>query len=380
MMASLALLVSLSLGFLNTAPLPLRLQCVPSDTDTVMVELHTNLEFWNNLVDLGFLMDRMGAVIRVQHLQKLYRQADPTINLVLDQSLDYFALSWAGISVAFGQRYLGSLQVPRDLLRLLAYGNAFDSTYTFNDTRAVSLLYRYLAAGVTQEVHLGRVPVRAGLGVSMLIGNRLDLVDTVRGSLLTNQEGITAEVDIRTATSNTGYGLALSGGLEARPFPGLRLGMSVGDFPGVMRWRDFRVVHQLFYADSAYINQTHREALEDYQTQQNLFLPVQTCGYLELERHRWALRLDLRQLLFSSLPHINNWAVGGEVRIQPIHHFWITLRGIWARVQGPGAILRFQRRIGALNMLLSVGTQAGLPLKNKGFIAGITLTYHHRLL
>jgi len=379
-MNTLIFLMPFTLGFLNTAPLPLRLQCVPPDTDTVLVEFHSNLEFWNTLLDLGFLMDRMGAVIRVQHLQKLYRESEATINLVLDHSLDYFAVSWAGISLAFGQRYLGTLQVPRDLLGLLAYGNAFDSTYLFNNTRAVSLFYRYLSAGVTQEVHLGSVPLRAALGVSMLIGNRLDLVDTVRGYLYTDQEGLTSEVEIRTATSKTGYGLSLAGGIEAHLTPWFRLGGSLGDFPGVMRWRDFRVVHQLFYADSSYINQTQREALEDYQTQQNLFLPVQACAYAEIARSHWGARLDFRQLLFSSLPNINNWAVGGELRLQPMHHLWLTLRGVWAGIQGPGMILRVQRRIGAVDFLLSLGTQAGLPLKNKGLIAGLALTYHHRLL
>ncbi len=373
-------ILGLTLGFLNTTPLPLRLQCVVPDTDTVVVQFHTNLEFWNTLVDLGFLMDRMGAVVRVQHLQKLYRESDATIHLVADHSLDYFSVSWAGISLALGQRYLGTLQVPRDVLGLLAYGNAFDSTYTFDNTQAVSLLYRYLAVGVTQQIHLGSWPLRAGLGVSMLIGNRLDLVDTVRGFLYTDQEGLTSEVDIRTATSKTGYGLALSGGLELQLSRHLRLGLSVGDFPGVMRWRDFRVVHQIFHADSSYINQTRREELEDYQTQQNLFLPVQTCGYADLSGTWWGLRVDVRQMLFSSLPRVNNWAAGGEFRFRPMYHLWLTFRGVWAGTQGPGLILRVDRRIGALNFLLSIGTQAGLPLKNKGLIAGLALTYHHRLL
>ncbi len=377
---SLLPLLSLTLGFLNTTSLPLKFQCVVPDTDTVVVRFHSNLEFWNTLVDMGFLMDRMGAVIRVQHLQKLYRESDPTIHLVVDNALDYFSVSWGGMSLAMGQRYLGTLQVPRDVLGLLAYGNAFDSTYTFDQTKAVSLLYRYLAVGVTQQVHLGSRPLRAGFGVSMLIGNRLDLVDTVRGYLYTDQEGLTAEVDLRTATSKTGYGLALSGGAELQVTPRLRIGASVGDFPGVMRWRDFRVVHQIFRADSAYINQTRREELEDYQTQQNLFLPVQTCAYADLTGPWWGARLDFRQLLFSSLPKVNNWAVGGEVRVQPMHHLWFTLRGIWAGIQGAGFILRVDRRIGPLNFLLSLGTEAGLPLKNKGLIAGFALTYHHRLL
>ncbi len=373
-------LLTLALGFLNTAPLPLKLQCVVPDTDTVVVRFHSNLEFWNTLVDMGFLMDRMGAVVRVQHLQKLYRESDPTIHLVMDNALDYFSLSWGGISLALGQRYLGTLQVPRDVLGLLAFGNAFDSTYTFNQTKAVSLLYRYLAVGVTHEIHPGNRPLRVGLGVSMLIGNRLDLVDTVRGFLYTDQEGLTSEVDLRTATSKTGYGLALSGGAELQLTSHLRVGASVGDFPGVMRWRDFRVVHQIFYADSAYINQTRREELKDYQTQQNLVLPVQTCFYTDLMGSWWGARLDFRQLLFSSLPKVNNWAVGGELRLRPMHHLWLILRGVWAGIQGPGVILRVDRRIGPLNFLLSLGTEAGLPLKNKGVIAGFALTYHHRLL
>ncbi|HOH46655.1 MAG TPA: hypothetical protein PLX59_02355 [Candidatus Cloacimonadota bacterium] len=298
-----------------------------------------NLGFYvnNNSLDLdtyNFVMARDSLTT----LDKEYilSRMEKSLSASTEAHASIFGLTVGNVGLASTFHLYGTSSVSRQYLELLLYGNQ-DSLYVFTkeDNHLSALSFIDLTLGMGDF----RVPLpegwdpnlRVGFSASLLVGIEDLYTNKFDGRFASGFDGLSLHQNIEMHTGVLGGGFKGMLGAVAEPMPNLKLGFTVDNILGGIRWGlDTKGIRYSLDADSVYVAQMEEDFfteedetydISSYTTEFPLefrLAGMYTMGHSSLSAD-WVLPSGESALNFAS----GKLSLGAE--INPLKHFPVHL-------------------------------------------------------
>lgn len=233
-----------------------------------------NLGFYvsNNSLDLdtyNFVMARDSLTT----LDKEYilSRMEKSLSASMEAHFSLFGLTVGNVGLASSAHLYGTSSISRQYLELVLYGNQ-DSLYVFTkeDNNLSALSFIDLTFGMGDF----RVPLpegwdpnlKVGFSTSLLVGLEDLYTSKFDGRFASGFDGLSLHQDVEMHTGVLGMGFKGMVGAVAEPIPNLKLGLTVDNILGGIRWGlDTKGIRYTLEADSVYVAQLE----EDFFTEED---------------------------------------------------------------------------------------------------------------
>lgn len=172
-----------------------------------------NLLAQNNLLSFDSYNRYLGvdSPIDDEQKQELFNMVPASgIFLKGDWSLGLCDFSYRNLGFAFRRKDFWNVEIARDMVDLLLFGNQLNRTYQINNFSLDNLSYYSFnfAAGL-QIINQKNQYASAGIGVKYLVGNNVRLTEQAIGNLYSNEYYLQGNLLWQRKLANGGYGLGI---------------------------------------------------------------------------------------------------------------------------------------------------------------------------
>ncbi|MDZ4181427.1 MAG: DUF5723 family protein, partial [Candidatus Cloacimonadaceae bacterium] len=209
-----------------------------------------DLEIYNHIMSKKYLDD--------SDKQKLLDMIDGKLSVTVGGQSSIFGITFGNVALTSSFHYHAKASVSEKYLELLLYGNT-EEHYTFNEdhNHVASLSYVDLSLGygdIPLPLPESVPPIKAGIGVSLLVGIEDIHTANYAGSFSSTIDGLSVHQDLTLKTGAGGFGFKAMLGLVSEPLPNLHAGITLDNIFGFIKWGLVREnLNYSFNADSVYV-------------------------------------------------------------------------------------------------------------------------------
>lgn len=221
----------------------------------------TNIGFQinNNALDLDTYNNIMGKkFITEADKVDLLNQIDGSLRLNVGASGAVGGFTIGNVALSSSVRYYAKAALSEKYLELLLYGNT-EETYEFDksNNNASMLSYADLTVGMG-DIKLplpDAIPaIKAGFAASLLVGIEDIHTKHYQGTFTANIDGISVDQKLELRSGIGGLGFKAMLGLVSEPMPNLKVGVTLDNILGAIRWGLVREnLNYSFEMDSVYV-------------------------------------------------------------------------------------------------------------------------------
>jgi hypothetical protein len=302
------------------------------------------------------------------------------LNLRADGSANLLAISYKNVALFFSGTGTSALNLPKDPLEVLFYGNKLNDTLNVEKTSGEA--WGKLSLGFSwgkRVINLLGKDIYTGLTFRYIKGLIYENIVTAQGYTVTEATQIKGEQKFQIKSSTGGEGFSSDLGFAIKLSPKLMLGLSLTNLFSQIRWtkgnelKTYTITLDSLNAenidgDSVVITEDYTEKISPFKSQEPILLRIGT-GY------------SLKKILFS-FDWEQGFKEGASSSTKPRVSFgtdykllsFLSLRGgiSLSKITGLYLSTGLGLNLGAFNLDMGVANQRGLFNNSKGITLGIS--------